>query len=651
MHSTKTKRTELRLITMWIILLPGLCCSLLSPAQLSSKAFPLKQVRLLPGIFKEAQQTDMNYMLSLEPDRLLAPYFKEAGLTAAKANYPNWENTGLDGHIGGHYLSALANMVAATGDTQMNKRLDYMLSELKRCQYKTGTGYLGGMPGGIAMWHDIAQGKIASDTFALNGKWVPLYNLHKLLAGLRDAYTIAGKEQAKHMLIRLTDFIDSVSDKLTDEQIQTMLFSEQGSMNEVFADVAVITGNKKYLTLARRYSHRMILDPLILGEDKLTGLHANMQIPKVVGFEKIAETDGDANYAKAARFFWQTVVTHRSVVIGGNSVSEHFNPSDNFTSMITGIAGPETCNTYNMLKLTKEIFLTDGQLKYMDYYERALYNHILSSQHPETGGFVYYTSMRPGHYRVYSQPQDCMWCCVGSGMENHGKYGELIYSHSKNDLFVNLFISSRLNWIEKGLIIAQQTNFPDEETTQLVIESAKPLSLGVNIRYPVWVDAGKLEVKVNGIKVSVIVKPDNYVKLNRVWKKGDKIEVRMPMKITAEGLPDSSNYIAFLHGPIVLAARIATKEADNFKGDGADQFGGYRAKGKIYPLDSLPYISNNLHPEKYLTPVAGKPQAFMAANLIAPASYKTLELIPFYKLHDARYIIYWPVKSKEESSQ
>ena len=276
-------------------------------------------------------------------------------------------------------------MYASTGDTRLNQRLDYMLTQLKRCQDKIGTGYLGGMPGGIEMWRDIEQGKITSDTFALNGKWVPLYNLHKLLAGLRDAYLIAGKPEAKTMLIRLTDFIYNVSAKLSDEQIQTMLFSEQGGLNEVFADVDVITGDKKYLVLARRYSHRMILDPLILGEDKLNGLHANMQIPKVVGFERIAETGGDTDYAKAARFFWETVVKHRTVVIGGNSVAEHFNPSDDFSSMITNIAGPETCNTYNMLKLTKDLFQTSQQLTYMDFYERALYNHILSSQHPVTG--------------------------------------------------------------------------------------------------------------------------------------------------------------------------------------------------------------------------------------------------------------------------
>lgn len=640
MRTKPAPASVLHLIRVSLLSL-GLVASQHLFSQSSLHSFSLQQVRLLPGVFKEAQQTDMNYMLALEPDRLLAPYLKEAGLSPKKDNYPNWENTGLDGHIGGHYLSALSNMVAATGDAHMNQRLDYMLSELKRCQDKIGTGYLGGMPGGIAMWNDIAQGKITSDTFALNGKWVPLYNLHKLLAGLRDAYTIARKPQAKGMLVRLTDFIDSVSQKLSDEQIQTMLFSEHGSLNEVFADVAVITGNNKYLTLARRYSHYMLLEPLIAGEDKLTGLHANMQIPKVVGFERIAEVGGDKDYAKAARFFWQTVVTHRSAVIGGNSVSEHFNPSNDFRSMIADIAGPETCNTYNMLKLTKEIFLTDGQLGYMDYYERALYNHILSSQRPETGGFVYYTSMRPRHYRVYSQPQTCMWCCVGSGMENHGKYGELIYSYLNTDLYVNLFIPSRLNWSSKGLVLSQNTKFPDEETTELTLESVRADAFTINIRYPGWVDVGKLEVKLNGRIVPTTTRPDGYIAIKRKWKKGDKIEVHLPMKVTTEALPDGSDYIAFLHGPIVLAAKTDTTDLENFRGDGSDQFGGYRAKGKTYPLDSAPMVNNEAKFEKYLQGVVGKPQTFVAPDLIYPVAFKNLQLIPFYKIHDSRYVIYW----------
>jgi len=610
-------------------------------AQSALHSFPLRQVALLPGVFKDAQQTDLTYMLALEPDRLLAPYLTEAGLTPKKKSYGNWENTGLDGHIGGHYLSALSFMYAATNNKEVNRRLNYMLAELKRCQVKIGSGYLGGTPGGTAMWKDIAQGRIEADTFALNKKWVPLYNLHKLLAGLRDAYMIAGKDQAKEILIQLTDYIDGASRKLTDAQIQTMLISEHGGLNEVFADVSVITGQDKYLVLARRFSHKAILDPLIQGHDQLDGLHANMQIPKAVGFQRISEVGGDADYGKAAQFFWETVVNNRTVVIGGNSVNEHFNLMHNFSKMITDIAGPETCNSYNMLKLTRHLFEKAGEVKYMDFYERVLYNHILSSQHPTHGGFVYYTPMRPRHYRVYSNPQETMWCCVGSGMENHGKYGELIYSYQQKDVYVNLFIPSRLNWAAEGLVLSQQTKFPDEETTKLLIEAVKPGAFNINIRYPNWVKAGKLEIKINGAKVAAEVQPGSYVKLNRVWKKGDQIEVRLPMELTTEELPDSSHYVAFLHGPIVLAAKTDITDLDNLIGD-ANQFGGYRARGKTYPLDTAPVLaSNETDIAKYLEPVQGKAQTFTAPKLISPAAFKNLELIPFYKLHDARYMIYW----------
>lgn len=615
-----------------------------STAQQPLQSFPLQQVQLLPGVFRQAQQTDLAYMLSLDPDRLLAPYLREAGLTPRKRSYENWENTGLDGHIGGHYLSALANMYASTGDARANQRLDYMLSELKRCQDKVGTGYLAGIPGGRAMWEDISRGKIMAESFSLNGKWVPLYNQHKILAGLRDAYLLAGKQEAKLMLIRLTDFIYHISQKLSDEQIQTMLVSEHGSINEIFADVSVITGDKKYLQLAKRFSHRALLDPLILGEDKLTGLHANMQIPKVVGFKRISELDGDPNFLKASQFFWETVTRHRTVAIGGNSVSEHFNPSDNFSTMVSDIAGPETCNTYNMLRLTRLLFLSSGQLGYMDYYERALYNHILSSQHPTRGGFVYYTPMRPCHYRVYSQPQECMWCCVGSGMENHGKYGEMIYSHLENDLYVNLFIPSRLQWMEKGLVISQQTQFPDKENTELLIESASGKSFSIHIRYPVWVASGKLSVMINGKKVETKAGPDSYIQLTRHWKKGDRIQVKLPMTITTEKLPDGSDYVAFLNGPIVLAAKTDQNDLSGLIAD-SGQFTGFRARGRHYPLDSVPYISaKNRNLASYIRPVPGRAQTFTATELIAPARFKGLELIPFYKLHDSRYMIYWPLK-------
>ena len=609
-------------------------------AQTKLTTFNIEDVQLQPGMFKDAESTDLKYIMSLDPDRLLAPFLREAGLSPKAQNYPNWENTGLDGHIGGHYLSALALMYASTGDKKVFDRLNYMLNELKKCQDNSVDGYIGGVPGSKALWKEIAQGKIEAGSFDVNKKWVPLYNIHKTYSGLRDAYLFAHSELAKNMLIKYTDWMLNVIANLDENQIQTLLKSEHGGLNEVFADVAAITGDKKYVELARKFSHKVILEPLASRQDKLNNLHANTQIPKVIGFERISSLNGDNAYHTAAQFFWETVVNHRTAAIGGNSVREHFHPSNNFSSMISSEQGPETCNTYNMLKLTKMLYEAEGLEKYADYYERALYNHILSTQHPEKGGFVYFTPMRPGHYRVYSQPQTSFWCCVGSGMENHAKYGEFIYAHSDKDVYVNLFIPSTLNWKEKGLKLSQQTNFPEEEGTTLTIESVKKSNFTLNIRYPAWVAKNALAIKVNGQPVKFEASPASYVAIKRKWKTGDKITVALPMQTTTEKLPDGSDYVAVLHGPIVLAAKTDTADMPGLFAD--DSRMGHVANGKKIPLQDVPFfVSDNTDLASQITPVAGKPFTFSAANLIYPASAKSLELIPFYKLHDSRYVIYW----------
>lgn len=403
----------------------------------AAERFPLADVRLGAGPFRDAQDINLNYLMSLDPDRLLAPFRREAGLPERKASYGNWESSGLDGHMGGHYLSAMALMYASTGDPEVLRRLNYFISELQACQQANGNGYIGGIPGGAQAWRSIAQGQLDADNFSVNGKWVPWYNLHKMYAGLRDAHRYAGSEQVRAMLVALSDWALSLTSALSDAQMQQMLRSEHGGMNEVLADVYQLTGERRYLDLARRFSHRAILDPLVLGEDKLTGLHANTQIPKVIGFERIGELTGETRWHAAAETFWTTVRENRTVAIGGNSVKEHFHAEGDFAPMINEVEGPETCNTYNMLRLSEMLFKRDPQVRYIDYIERALYNHILSSQRPQ-GGFVYFTPMRPNHYRVYSQVDQAMWCCVGSGIESQSKYGEFIYAHDGDDLYVRL---------------------------------------------------------------------------------------------------------------------------------------------------------------------------------------------------------------------
>ncbi|MEW6760869.1 MAG: glycoside hydrolase family 127 protein [Pseudomonadota bacterium] len=605
----------------------------------AAELFPLADVRLTPGPFLDAQTTDLNYMMAMEPDRLLAPFLREAGLAPRQPGYGNWESTGLDGHMGGHYLSALALMFAATGDAEVLRRLNYFVSELKRAQEANGDGYLGGIPGGRQAWRDVAAGKLEADNFSVNGKWVPWYNLHKVYAGLRDAHRYAGNGDARAMLVALSDWALRLSSRLSEAQIQQMLRAEHGGMNEIFADVAEMTGERKYLDLALRFSHQAVLQPLAQGQDKLTGLHANTQIPKVIGFKRIADMTGRQDLDKAAQFFWQTVVDRRSVAIGGNSVKEHFHDEKDFGPMIGEVEGPETCNTYNMLKLTNMLFQTEQKGSYGDYYERALYNHILSSQRPR-GGFVYFTPMRLNHYRVYSQVDKGMWCCVGSGIESHAKYGEFIYAHEGDALFVNLFIPSTLHWREKGVRITQSTRFPDEGNTRLTVDA--PGKFTMKIRNPSWVAAGKMVVKVNGKAVKVGAAQDGYVILARAWKKGDRVDVQLPMTTRLEQMPDKSNYYAVLHGPIVLAAktRLFGDEQLNFLADESRM--GHIAGGPVCPLEAAPMlVSDSTDFLRRFKPVKGKPLTFTAPGLVHGAAGSATEFIPFFRLHESRYTMYW----------
>jgi len=594
--------------------------------------FALQEVRVVDGPFKNAQDVDLKYILALNPDKLLAPYLIDAGLSLKAERYGNWESSGLDGHIGGHYLSALAMMYASTGTAELKKRLDYMVDELARCQAKNGNGYVGGIPQGKVFWERVHKGDIDGSSFGLNNTWVPLYNIHKLFAGLRDAYEYAGNKQAKQVLIGLGDWFVELIKPLSDEQIQQVLRTEHGGINETFADLYILTKDKKYLETAQRISHRALLDPLIDKQDKLTGLHANTQIPKVIGFEKIATLTGRTDWSEAALFFWQNVTQTRSVAFGGNSVREHFNPTTDFSQLLKSNQGPETCNSFNMLRLSKALFLDKNEVSYLDYYERTLYNHILSSQHPEKGGFVYFTPIRPNHYRVYSQPETSMWCCVGSGLENHTKYGELIYSHSDKDLFVNLFVPSTLNWADKKIKLTQRTEFPYQNESQLILELTKSQEFTINIRYPKW--AENLEVLVNGKAHTVNSTPSSYVAISRKWKSGDTLTIRFKTSTRLEKLPDGSNWSAFVNGPIVLAAKTSTADLKGLFAD--DSRMGHETKGRMFPIN-----------EAYA--LVGDTTTYL--NRLKPAgnlrfSLDSLTLQPFYGVHDARYQLYFPTFTK-----
>ena len=614
----------------------------------ATQLFPLDRVRLHDGPFLEAQNTDLHYLLALDADRLLAPFRREAGLPVPTPSYGNWESSGLDGHMGGHYVSALALMWASTGDSEVKKRLDYVIAELKRCQDALGTGYIGGIPDGAKAWGQVAKGELKVDSFSVNGRWVPWYNIHKMFAGLRDAWVHAGNADARAMLIAMSDWALRLTTPLTDEQMQNMLRAEHGGMNEVLADVSEMTGDLRYLALARRFSHQAILQPLAAGQDKLTGLHANTQIPKVIGFARIAQLGGEDEGQRAAEFFWRTVTDKRTVAIGGNSVKEHFHPADDFRPMLNEVEGPETCNSYNMLKLTALLAQAQPEHgaetgKYADFYERTLYNHILASQHPGEGGFVYFTPMRPQHYRVYSQVDQGMWCCVGSGIESHARHGEFIYAHDADSLYVNLFIASRLDWRERGIKLTQSTRFPDESRTRLTVERSGEFAL--KVRYPGWVAPGALKVRLNGKPVKVTAKPGSHVELRRTWKAGDQVDVELPMRTTLEPMPGLKNYVAVLHGPIVLAAKTPQAgEQLNFRADGSRM--GHIAHGAVCPQEAAPvFVSPDLNRADFIRrfkPVPGQPLTFTAPGLIqGRKDADQLQLIPFFRLHDSRYMVYW----------
>lgn len=611
------------------------------------ESFNISDVRILDGPFYQAQQTGLEYILALDPDKLLAPFLKDAGFEPLADNYPNWENSGLDGHIGGHYLSALAFMYATTGNEELSKRIDYMINWLAQCQEKNGNGYVGGIPDGQQIWEEIAKGDIRAANFSLNDRWVPLYNIHKLFAGLIDVYRNTSNETALKILLKLSAWFLDMTANLSDEQIQDMLRSEHGGLNEIFVEVSDLSGEKKYLSLAERLSHKSLLNPLLQHKNELTGLHANTQIPKVIGYKRYADATNNAAWSDAAEFFWKTVVDYWTVSIGGNSVREHFHPANDFSSMIRSKQGPETCNTYNMLRLTKLLYLSDPKADYTDYYERALFNHILSSEHPTKGGFVYFTPMRPRHYRVYSQPQQCFWCCVGSGIENPGRYGEMIYAHGNNDLYINLFIASELTWEEKGLTLTQKTEFPYSDNTEIEIQLAEPGNFRLMIRKPDWVLDDEYKIEINGAKESLDSKSGQYVAINRSWKSGDKVIINFPMKTQVEYLPDNSNWLSFLHGPIVLAAISDSSNLDGLWAN--DSRMGHVANGPLYPIDEAPMLvsdAQDLIP--FIQPAEKESLTFSLGDLIYQEEYKDLKLKPFFDIHEARYIVYWPILTHEE---
>jgi DUF1680 family protein len=601
------------------------------------KFFPLTRVQLLDGPFSRAVRTDLGYVLSWDPDRLLAPFLREAGLEPRAETYGSWEGADLAGHIGGHCLSALALLTAATGEAEPRRRLDYMVAELARAQTRFGTGYLGGVPGGAALFEDLRSGGVAAAR-ELGRHWAPWYSVHKTFAGLIDAHRLLGHEQALDVVLRLADWWLDIAGEIDDEVFETMLDTEFGGMNEAFADLAAITGRREYADMAVRFSHRSILDPLLQGRDELTGLHANTQIPKAVGYAAAAAVRGDEDLLAAAEFFWRQVVEHRTVANGGNSVREHFHARDDFAPMIEDRTGPETCNTYNMLKLTKALAEAAFDPSHLDYAERAVYNHQLASQHPEHGGLVYHTSMRPRHYRVYSRPENAMWCCVGTGVEMQAKYGEFVFGEHDGALAVNLYAAAVLDAPEFGGRFRLETGFPADEHVSLTLDIDGPRTFPLRLRLPAGCD-GPVDLSVNGRPVETEPAPGAVV-LERVWRPGDAVAFRLPLRLRAERLPDGSPWRAYFAGPVLLASREGTAHLAGLRADDADW--AQIAHGALLGFADVPIIADAAA-EDVLSREAPLRYRLRFADPAGEA-----ELVPFYEVHDSRYILYWPVAAPDQ---
>ena len=603
--------------------------------------FPLGDITLLDGPLKHARDLNVQVLLKYDCDRMLAPYRKEAGLQPRKPSYPNWD--GLDGHVGGHYLTALA-INAATGNEECRKRMEYMISELQLVLDANNQrheawchNYIGGVPNSAKMWTAFSKG----DFGPYFGTWAPFYNIHKMYAGLRDAWLYCGNEQAKNLFLKFCDWAVDITRDLNDEQMERMLGNEHGGMNEVLADAYAITGEQKYMDCARRFSHKTLLVPLENGKDCLDNMHANTQIPKVIGYQRIAELAHDVQYHNASEYFWEIVTRQRSLAFGGNSRREHFPTKENCIDYINDIDGPESCNTYNMLKLTEDLNRVKPNGMYGDFYETAMFNHILSAQHPLHGGYVYFTSARPRHYRNYSAPNKAMWCCVGTGMEDHGKYGQFVWTHEKgvkaeNDaLYVNLFVASELNWKDRKMVIRQQTAFPYAETSVVEVAKGKGTFI-LKVRKPSWCD----DFTVKGVGFDADSYEENgFVCIKRKWKKGDKVKISMPMHAYIKPMVNVPQYVAIMYGPIMLGMKTGNEDMRSLIADDS-RFGQY-AGGKKLALDKAPILLPKHLDDiaKDLKPIPGKPLHFKLATHMENAIEG--ELQPFFEIHDSRYMMYW----------
>jgi len=634
MTTGPTRRDALRLIGAGVTALSApVAGAKWMPELVSPRAtfFPLADVRLGEGPFLAAQRLDAAYLLRLEPDRMLANFRVNAGLAPKAPVYGGWESQQpwidirCHGHTLGHYLTACACMYASTDDVRFAERVDYIVSELATCQQKTG-GWLTAFPDGVAPLTDSLAGR----DFA----GVPWYTTHKILAGLRDAHLIRGNQPALDVLVNFASWIDTACAGVPLEQFQKMLDREHGGMNEVLGDVSAITGQVRFRELGQRFSHNALLMQLSAKRDRLDGLHANTQIPKVIGFSRLYELGGPDHYSDAAQFFWNEVVTTRSFTTGGHGDVEHFFPTTEFEKHLGSAKTMETCCTHNMLRLTRSLYARDARAVYFDYFERALFNGILASQDPETGMNTYFQATRPGYVRLYHTPFDSFWCCTGSGIENHARYAESIYAHQGDTLYVNLFLASQLNWRERGITVTQATRFPDEDTTRLTFDAPARRRVALWLRQPSWCPV--MTLTINGRHRKTGRRPGGYVVLEREFRPGDVIEVRIPMTLATDGLPGSQDYAALRFGPIVLAGRLGTTGLAT----GNQLIVNERESGQMLnePVDIPTWPRPFSELPQAIERLPGAQLAFVGRGFSGAGR---IELIPWFRATHERYNLYW----------
>jgi DUF1680 family protein len=653
-----------------LLLVPIFHCFVFSEAQnptvrsfekniLKARPLPLNKVRLLGGPLQRAQDVTVKYLLQLEPDRMLAGYRIRAGLEPKAEGYGGWDavdSRQLTGHIAGHYLSAISLMYAATGNEEFKKRADYIVTEFKEVQDKRGDGYLGAIVNrdgidGSELFRRLSRGKIQSAGFDLNGLWSPWYTLHKTFAGLRDAFRYTGNKTALDIEIKFAEWAEGILAPLNAGQIQKMLNTEFGGMNEILADLYADTGKKRWLDLSYKFEHRSFIEPLKRHQDILDGKHGNTQVPKLIGSADRYAYAADAGDILAACFFWDQVVQHHSYATGGHGQDEYFHEPGRLSARVDGRTA-ETCNVYNMLKLTRRLFAIRPDAHYADFHERALFNHILASIDPEDGRTCYMVPVGRGVQHEYQGMFRSFTCCVGSGMESHALHGDGIYYESGDKLWVNLYVPSTVEWTEAGVNLKVDTDFPEGESATLEMRLQTPKELTLVLRRPYWVGDG-FSIKVNDELVpDDVIDPyrdvpesgrpvegragvdqsGTYVELKRVWKTGDTVELTLPKTLRLEPTPDNPQVTALMWGPLVLAADLGPE----------------RERGRDISSEppTVPvFVAAGQPVESWVKSVPGERGHFRISDVGRDSFGADIEietnLVPFYRLHRRTYSVYF----------